>query len=103
MARFTKPTAKTPAPIWTLPESGLPRFAPRDLSVLAYAQGFTLWHYKAPMLLLHDLTEPGFFDHAADMLAQGDMLMLSARDGGRVAFVARVSGVCAQVRLATLS
>jgi hypothetical protein len=64
-------------------------FAIRNLSVLAYAQGFTLWHYKAPAATLDVLARPGFFDHATDMLATGDMVMMSARDGGRVAFVAR--------------
>ncbi len=74
-------------------------FTVRNLSVLAYAQGFTLWHYKAPKSALSALAQPGFFDHAADMFAAGDMLMMSACDGGRVAFVA-----CAQdsVTLAAL-
>ena len=63
-------------------------FTVRNLSVLAYAQGFTLWHYKAPKLTLKALGEPGFFNNAADMLASGDMLMISAGDGGRIAFVA---------------
>ena len=65
-------------------------FTVRNLSVLAYAQGFTLWHYKAPKSQLAALAEPGFFDHAADMFASGDMLMLSAEEGGRLAFVASV-------------
>ncbi len=64
-------------------------FAIRNLSVLAYAQGFTLWHYKAPAASLATLGRPGFFDHASDMLAAGDMVMMSARDGGRVAFVSQ--------------
>lgn len=63
-------------------------FTIRNLSVLAYAQGFTLWHYKAPGSALTALAQPGFFDHARDMLAIGDMVMMSACDGGRVAFVA---------------
>jgi hypothetical protein len=63
-------------------------FTVRNLSVLAYAQGFTLWHYKAPNAKLAVLGKPGFFDKAADLLAQGDMVMMSGVDGGRVAFVA---------------
>jgi hypothetical protein len=63
-------------------------FAIRNLSVLAYAQGFTLWHYKAPATALKRLTAKGFFDPATDMLATGDMVMMSARDGGCVAYVA---------------
>ena len=68
--------------------TALPEFSVRHLSVLAYAQGFTLWHYKAPAAALSHLERPGFFNHAADMLAAGDMMMMSAADGGRVAFVA---------------
>ena len=63
-------------------------FAIRNLSVLAYAQGFTLWHYKAGRATLNDVAEDGFFDDATDILAPGDMLMISARDGGRMQFVA---------------
>jgi len=63
-------------------------FAVKNLSVLAYAQGFTLWHYKAPGAFLQTLSTPGFFNHASDLLAAGDILMMSAGDGGRVAFVA---------------
>ena len=65
-------------------------FTLRNLSVLAYAQGFTLWHYKAPGAELSVLGSTGFFDLASDMLASGDMVMMSARDGGRMAFVATV-------------
>lgn len=67
-------------------------FAARNLSVLAYAQGFTLWHYRAnrhtlagsligPMPVARALA-PGFFDPAADLLEDGDMMLLSAEDGG---------------------
>lgn len=67
-------------------------FAIRNLSVLAYAQGFTLWHYKAEADRLDQVSAPGFLDGAADMLSAGDMLMISAADGGRVAFVTPVEG-----------
>jgi hypothetical protein len=63
-------------------------FAIRNLSVLAYAQGFTLWHYKAAAAPLAEICSRGFFDGAADMMAAGDMVLISATDGGRVVFVA---------------
>lgn len=63
-------------------------FAIRNLSVLSYAQGFTLWHYKAGAARLAEVAADGFFDHAADMIAAGDMMMISASDGGRVLVVA---------------
>lgn len=72
-------------------------FAIRNLSVLAYAQGFTLWHYRAnlptlagslvPPASAEEVAAPGFFDPAADMLAQGDMLLVSTREAGRLLFV----------------
>jgi len=63
-------------------------FAVRNLSVLAYANGFTLWHYKAEAGGLPNAVNTGFFDPAADMLATGDMMLVSAPEGGRVLFVA---------------
>jgi hypothetical protein len=62
-------------------------FALRNLCVLAYANGFTLWHYKAGADPLDDVTGQGFFADAADMLSSGDMIMISARDGGRIAAI----------------
>jgi hypothetical protein len=59
-------------------------FAVRNLSVLAYANGFTLWHYKAGQDVLGRVEQPGFFGGASDMLAGGDMLMVSALDGARM-------------------
>lgn len=61
-------------------------FIARNLSVLAYAQGFTLWHYRADADPIAEVTAPEFFDDAVDTLAAGDMLLASASDGGRVLF-----------------
>jgi len=59
-------------------------FAVRNLSVLAYANGFTLWHYKAGQDGLAWVERPGFFGGAADMLTGGDILMVSGVDGARM-------------------
>jgi hypothetical protein len=67
-------------------------FALRNLCVLAYANGFTLWHYKAGPDPLDDVSGQGFFADAADMLTAGDMIMISASDGGRLAAVAVAQG-----------
>ncbi len=63
-------------------------FAIRNLSVLAYANGFTLWHYTAGSDRLQSVVSRDFFADAADMLTQGDLLMISAADGARVVAVA---------------
>jgi hypothetical protein len=77
-------------------------FAIRNLSVLAYAQGFTLWHYRANVATLgatlvqpaslDEVREPGFFDPAADMLAPGDMLLISTPAAGGLLFVTGIEG-----------
>ena len=59
----------------------------RSMSVLAYAQGFTLWHYKGGEAALVDIARDGYFDTASDMLAVGDMLLIAAADGGKMMIV----------------
>jgi hypothetical protein len=67
-------------------------FAIRDLSVLAYAQGFTLWHYKANTRTLPRVDHKGFFDDASDMLACGDIVLVSSPHGARIVVVAAIEG-----------
>jgi hypothetical protein len=46
----------------------------KDLSVLAYANGFTLWHYITPdAAAVVDTT--GYFNAAVDMLRTGDIII----------------------------
>jgi hypothetical protein len=54
-------------------------YDPNNLSALAYANGFTLWHYKTvdPAVQV-DTT--GYFNEAAAMLRVGDFIM--ANTGG---------------------
>lgn len=63
-------------------------FAIRNLSVLAYANGFTLWHYKTAKDTLALVEGVNYFADASDMLASGDMIMVSGNGGGKVIFVA---------------
>jgi hypothetical protein len=46
-------------------------FAIRNLSQLAYAQGFTLWHYRTADPL-SEVLAPGYFDNAHDFFHLGD-------------------------------
>jgi hypothetical protein len=63
-------------------------FSLRNLSVLAYANGFTLWHYKSGTDPLARTSTKGYFAAAADLLAAGDMVMLTATEGGKIATIA---------------
>jgi outer membrane protein assembly factor BamB len=59
-------------------------FAIRNFSVLAYANGFTLWHYKVGGDDQSSVGRPGFFAPAGDMVSTGDMVLVSGAEGGRV-------------------
>jgi hypothetical protein len=56
-------------------------FKSRDLSVLAYANGFTLWHYTTvDAASVVDTT--GYFNAASDMLRVGDMILANLDTDG---------------------
>jgi len=63
-------------------------FIIRDLSVLAYANGFTLWHYKTGNDSLSDVAGDDYFSDASDMMASGDMILISGAKGCRVLCIA---------------
>ena len=50
-----------------------------DLSVLAYANNFTLWHYTTTD---DDVTVSNYFDKAADMVRTGDLLIANVDTDG---------------------
>ncbi len=56
-------------------------FKSKDLSVLAYANGFTLWHYTS-VDLAADIDTAGYFNDASDMVRVGDMVMANADTDG---------------------
>ncbi|MBL4747323.1 MAG: hypothetical protein JKY17_00565 [Magnetovibrio sp.] len=72
-------------------------YASKDLSVLAYANGFTLWHYSTiDLALVVDTT--GYFNSAADMLRIGDIIIANvntavAPGGGMFLVNANLAGV----------
>lgn len=56
-------------------------FATRDLSVLSYANGFTLWHYTSPDDATA-ITAADYFSNAADMLRVGDLIIINQDTDG---------------------
>lgn len=62
-------------------------FAIRNLSVLAYANGFTLWHYKSGKDKISAVSGGNYLADASDMLTAGDLIMLTAADGARIVCV----------------
>ena len=58
-------------------------YASKNLSALAYANGFTLWHYKTPDPAI-EVDTAGYFNGAVAMLRAGDFIMANANTGGTV-------------------
>lgn len=50
-----------------------------NLSVLAYANNFTLWHYTTTD---SSVTGAGYFNSAADMLRVNDLIIANIATGG---------------------
>lgn len=53
----------------------------KDLSVLAYANGFTLWHYVTADAAT-SVDGGGYFNPAADMLRAGDIIIANVDTAG---------------------
>jgi hypothetical protein len=53
----------------------------KNLSVLAYANGFTLWHYTTTEAAA-TVDSSGYFDNASDMLRVGDIIIANLETGG---------------------
>ena len=53
----------------------------KNLSVLAYANGFTLWHYTTTDLAA-DIDTTGYFNDASDMVRIGDMILANTDTDG---------------------
>lgn len=66
-------------------------FQIRNLSVLAYANGFTLWQYRAGVARISDVKSKGFFNDASDMISPGDMIMITSADGATILFASSVT------------
>lgn len=71
-------------------------YATRNLSVLAYANGFTLWHYESADEAAA-LSGFGYFDQAADLFHRGDIVIATAADGASLLTVASCDGERVQV------
>lgn len=61
-------------------------FNAQDLSVMAYANGFTHWHYRTRDSL--DQLRAGYFAGAAELLRAGDQITVTLLDRDRADLVA---------------
>jgi hypothetical protein len=74
-------------------------FQNKNLSVIAYANGFTLWHYKANETMTA-ISTSGYFSPVATLMRTGDIILINASNGTAIKTLSVAEGV---VSVAALS
>lgn len=74
-------------------------FQNKNLSVIAYANGFTLWHYKANETLTA-ITTSGYFSSIHTLMNTGDIILINGSNGTTLKSISVSDGV---VSVASLS
>lgn len=67
----------------------------RELNVLAYANGFTLWAYNPQGESIEAMTEADYFNRSGNMVRLGDLIVVSVVDdrGGAKGCILHVCGI----------
>lgn len=68
-------------------------YNPSELSVLSYANGFTMWHYRTSDTEA-TVRHPHYFNNAMDMLRSNDLLVINANDANFTTFVQAKTREC---------
>lgn len=74
-------------------------FQNKNLSVIAYANGFTLWHYAADEKM-NAISTAGYFDSVKTLMNIGDVVIINASDNTSIK---KVSATSENVTLAALA
>ena len=74
-------------------------FQNKKLSVIAYANGFTLWHYAANETM-EAISTSGYFNNVITLMNTGDIIIINASDSTSIKKIAVSSSA---VTVASLS
>lgn len=66
-------------------------FLNKNMSVVAYANGFTLWHYKSTQDSLEQIEWAGYFDKIVTLMAIGDIVIINGKDSTEICAVTELS------------
>ena len=55
-------------------------FQNKNLSVIAYANGFTLWHYASNNETVSTISATGYFNDVKTLMNIGDVIIINASD-----------------------
>ena len=67
-------------------------FQNKNLSVIAYANGFTLWHYKEGTTLA-TITASGYFSSVKNLMNSGDLILINGTNGATIKAISISEGV----------
>ena len=67
-------------------------FSPTDLTVLAYADGYALWHYISDDTA-QEIKQSGYFEDARDLFRNNDHIEIFAVDGSFDAVITTIGKV----------
>ncbi|MFQ6739047.1 MAG: hypothetical protein ACLRFJ_00020 [Alphaproteobacteria bacterium] len=67
-------------------------FQNKNLSVIAYANGFTLWHYSENVTMA-TITASGYFNNVQTLMNTGDLVIINASDKTSIKTVSVAEGV----------
>ena len=67
-------------------------FQNKNLSVIAYANGFTLWHYKENTTLA-TITASGYFSSLKNLMNTGDIILINGSNGSTIKVISVAEGV----------
>lgn len=67
-------------------------FQNKNLSVIAYANGFTLWHYKANETMA-TITTSGYFSSVKTLMSTGDIILINGSNGSAIKVITVADGV----------
>lgn len=66
-------------------------FMNRNFSVIAYANGFTLWHYKTEDTIA-EIQRPTYFAKVAVLMNAGDIIIVNCADGAYFRQIKNIAG-----------
>jgi len=75
-------------------------FQNKNLSVIAYANGFTLWHYAATSETMAAITASGYFNDVKTLMNPGDIVIINASDNTAIKKIAIEDGAVSMGTLA---
>lgn len=65
-------------------------FVNKNMSVVAYANGFTLWQYQSNDENLNQICEPDYFAKIVTLCAIGDIIIIVAKDGTSIKTITKL-------------